>query len=381
MKKTAALLAILTLFSTGAFANEKLTLETQGHFAAGGITIQREGTYDNKKFGGWASPIEQGQSYRADHAIVSYQIPAKAKNAPLLFIHGYGGSGLCWEMTPDGREGFSTLMLRRRYPAFVIDLPGRGRAGKTSATTTLAPKADEMLWFDIWRLGEYPNYHSDVQFPKDAETLDQFFREMTPDVSAHNMKTDLDAIRVAVNKANALAERYVKNTKSSTPASMQAQTAKNGVILVTHSAGGFPGWLSAINNQNVKAVVSYEPGGYVFPEGEVPDPMPSLTGTASGVPIPMEQFRRLTEIPIVMYFGDYIPEEVTDKLGGENWRVRLQMARKFTESINRHGGNSTLVELPKLGIKGNTHFLMSDLNNGQLADLFDKWLREQKLDK
>ena len=43
MKKTAALLAILTLFSTGAFANEKLTLETQGHFAAGGITIQREG--------------------------------------------------------------------------------------------------------------------------------------------------------------------------------------------------------------------------------------------------------------------------------------------------------------------------------------------------
>ena len=56
-----------------------------------------------------------------------------------------------------------------------------------------------------------------------------------------------------------------------------------------------------------------------------------------------------------MYFGDYIPEEVTDKLGGENWRVRLQMARKFAEAINRHGGNATLVELPKLGIKGNTH--------------------------
>ena len=370
MKKTAALLAILTLFSTGAFANEKLTLETQGHFAAGGITIQREGTYDNKKFGGWASPIEQGQSYRADHAIVSYQIPARAKNAPLLFIHGYGGSGLCWEMTPDGREGFSTLMLRRRYPAFVIDLPGRGRAGKTSATTTLAPKADEMLWFDIWRLGEYPNYHSDVQFPKDAETLDQFFREMTPDVSAHNMKTDIASISAAIDKTVVMTAKNGSASKNA-----------NGVVLVTHSAGGFPGWLSAMGNKNVKAVASYEPGGYVFPEGEVPDPMPSLTGTASGVPIPMEQFRRLTEIPIVMYFGDYIPEEVTDKLGGENWRVRLQMARKFTESINRHGGNATLVELPKLGIKGNTHFLMSDLNNGQLADLFDKWLREQKLDK
>ena len=369
MKKTAILLALLTALSTGALASEKLTLETQGHFAAGGITIQREGTYDNSKFAGWATPIEQGQSYRADHAIVSYQIPAKAKNAPLLFIHGYGGSGLCWEMTPDGREGFSTLMLRKHYPAYVIDLPGRGRAGKTSATTTVTPKADEMLWFAIWRLGEYPNYHNDVQFPKDAETLNQFFREMTPDLSAHNLKTDLAAISAAIDKTAAM-----------TGSSLHGKDPA-GVVLVTHSAGGFPGWLSAIGNSKVKAVASYEPGGYVFPEGEVPEPMPSLTGTASGVPVPMEQFKRLTEIPIVMYFGDYIPEEVTDKLGGENWRVRLQMARKFADAINRHGGNATLVELPKLGIKGNTHFLMSDLNNGQLADLFDAWLKEQKLDK
>ncbi|MBQ5344325.1 MAG: alpha/beta fold hydrolase [Acidaminococcaceae bacterium] len=369
MKKTAILLTMLAMFSTGAFAAENLTLETQGHFAAGGTTIQREGTYDNKKFNGWASPVEQGQSYRGDHAVVGYQIPARAKNAPLLFIHGYGGSGLCWEMTPDGREGFSTLMLRRHYPAFVMDLPGRGRARKTTAASTLTPKADEMLWFDIWRLGEYPNYHADVQFPKDPETLDQFFREMTPDLSAHNMSTDLAAISAAVDKASAI--------------SAKAGAAKEtpGVVLVTHSAGGFPGWLSAMGNQKVKAVASYEPGGYVFPEKEVPDPMPSLTGTVSGVPVPMEQFKRLTEIPIVMYFGDYIPEEVSDKLGNENWRVRLQMARKFAETVNRHGGNATVVELPKLGIKGNTHFLMSDLNNGQLASLLDQWLQEQKLDR
>ena len=43
---------------------------------------------------------------------------------------------------------------------------------------------------------------------------------------------------------------------------------------------------------------------------------------------------------------------------------------------NRHGGNATLVELPKLGIKGNTHFLMSYLNKQQLADLLDQWLKK-----
>lgn len=81
----------------------------------------------------------------------------------------------------------------------------------------------------------------------------------------------------------------------------------------------------------------------------------------------MDEFLKLTRIPIVLYFGDYIPEEPTDKLGGENWRVRLQMGRKFVEAINRYGGNA--------------HFLMSDLNNAEIADLLDKWIQNYVLDK
>jgi hypothetical protein len=50
-------------------------------------------------------------------------------------------------------------------------------------------------------------------------------------------------------------------------------------ILVTHSQAGGPGWITAIRSPNVKAIVSYEPGGnFVFPEGEVPDPIPSSVG-------------------------------------------------------------------------------------------------------
>lgn len=127
----------------------------------------------------------------------------------------------------------------------------------------------------------------------------------------------------------------------------------------------------------MKAVVSYEPGGFVFPDGEVPERIDGLTGGVAGTPVPMEQFRRLTEIPIVLYFGDYIPETPSQNLGDENWRVRLQMARKFVETINRNGGNATLVELPKIGIYGNTHFLMQDLNNDELARLLDEWLQSK----
>ena len=48
--------------------------------------------------------------------------------------------------------------------------------------------------------------------------------------------------------------------------------------------------------------------------------------------------------------------------------------------MNKRGGDVTLVELPALGIRGNTHFPMSDLNNVQIADLLSKFLADKKLD-
>ena len=51
---------------------------------------------------------------------------------------------------------------------------------------------------------------------------------------------------------------------------------------------------------------------------------------------------------------DNIPTEPTDIAGRDNWRVRLAMARLWVDAINRHGGDATLVHLPKIGITGNT---------------------------
>lgn len=345
MKKILSLSLLLGF--AGAVVAQNITIAKQGHFSVGGQTIQHPGAYDNQKFVGWATQEEAGQSYRADHAFVDFQIPADSKKLPLVYVHGFGGSGVCWQMTPDGRDGFATLMLRRGWSSYVVDLPGRGRAGRTSATTTVKPVADEMFWFDIWRIGIWPNYNKGVQFPKDSVSLSQFFREMTPDISDH--RQDVPAL-------GALSDRIGDH------------------ILVTHSAGGFPGWMSAMQNKEVKGVVSYEPGGFVFPEGEVPAPIEGLTGGVSGIPVSKEQFEQLTKIPVILYFGDYIPETPSQNLGDENWRVRLQMARKFVETINKHGGNATLIELPKIGIYGNTHFLMQDLNNDELADLLERWL-------
>jgi hypothetical protein len=152
-------------------------------------------------------------------------------------------------------------------------------------------------------------------------------------------------------------------------------------ILVTHSQGGGPGWVSAIKNRNVRAVVSYEPGsGFAFPHGEVPPPMKSSGDTLEAVGVPLAQFMELTRIPIVIVYGDYIPERPMAVPSQDQWRTRLAMARLWADAVNRRGGDVTVVHLPELGIRGNTHFPFSDLNNLEIAGLLSEFLQKKGLD-
>lgn len=81
----------------------------------------------------------------------------------------------------------------------------------------------------------------------------------------------------------------------------------------------------------------------------------------------MDEFKRLIEIPIIIYYGDYIPEDPENNPGKEQWRAALEMARLWTDAVNKKGGDVSLVPLPEIGLKGKTHFPMSDLNNRAVA--------------
>lgn len=108
MKNMIITAALLTCVMQFVAAQENIVIERQGSIAVGGTVIQRSGQYDNSQFGGWGTPVEHGQSYHADHAVVDFQIPANAHKLPLVFVHGYGQSSRCWATTPDGREGFNS---------------------------------------------------------------------------------------------------------------------------------------------------------------------------------------------------------------------------------------------------------------------------------
>jgi hypothetical protein len=152
-------------------------------------------------------------------------------------------------------------------------------------------------------------------------------------------------------------------------------------ILVTHSKGGGPGWRTAIKSRNVRAIVAYEPGyNFIFPDGEVPSPMPSTGGTLEAVGIPLSEFMLLTKIPIIMFYGDNIAEKPTVNPGQDFWRVAMAMAKLWAKAVNSRGGDVTVVHLPEIGIRGNTHFLFSDLNNLEVADLMSEFLAKKGLD-
>ena len=50
-------------------------------------------------------------------------------------------------------------------------------------------------------------------------------------------------------------------------------------VVLTHSSTGIRGWITGIKSDKVAAIVGYEPGAYVYPEGELPPCIPRADGT------------------------------------------------------------------------------------------------------
>ncbi|WP_092177042.1 alpha/beta fold hydrolase [Bosea sp. OK403] len=347
----AAILVSLPTAAQQAARTEPVLIQDQGSFAVGGSVTTAPGTFDPLK------PLApMGQTFHGDHLYAFYQVPVNARSLPIVMWHGAGQFSKTWETTPDGREGFQNIFLRRRFATYLIDQPRRGNAGRSTVEATLKPTPDEQFWFGQFRIGIWPNYFDGVQFDRKPETLNQYFRAMTPNTGPFDATLISDSV-------SALFARIGPG------------------ILMTHSQSGGPGWLTAIKSPDVKAIVAFEPGsGFVFPQGELPKPVPTSFDMIEGVPVPMADFMALTKLPIIVFYGDNIPAKPTDVPTQDAWRGRLEMARIWADTVNKHGGQVRLVHLPEAGIRGNTHFPFSDLNNIEIADQVTTFLAEKKLD-
>ena len=318
MKSVLIISLILLLAGCSGKDSNVLMIAEQGSFAVGGTVLKDS----------------LGHTFHVDHAYVFYQKPVDARKYPLVFGHGVGQFSKTWETTPDGREGFQNIFLRKGFPVYLVDQPRRGNAGRSTETATISPAFDEELWFNRFRVGIWPDYFKGVQFSRDPEALNQYFRQMTPTIGTIDFEVYSDAYAALFDKIG--------------PA-----------IFVTHSQGGPVGWQTLLKTKNIKGIVSYEPG--------------------CGIPFPEGQFMEYTRIPIVVYYGDNLPE-TDERPEIYEWTRRLHLMRQWAKMLNDLGGDVTVVHLPEAGLHGNTHFPMSDLNNAEVAELMLKWLKEKNLD-
>lgn len=324
-------------------------------------------------YGGRVSRLADGDTFHADHGYAQHFAPVGARALPLVMWHGAGQSGKTWETTPDGREGFAQIFLRRRWPVYVVDQPRRGRAGKTDAADgsfNHNPQAGEAYLWSNFRMGEWrppaaPTFFPNVQVPRDTTALDQFLRQQT-------FNTGPEPFPDAAQRA----------MMAETGAALLARTGP--AILLTHSHSGQYGWATAMRTLSVRAIVAFEPGEYAFPAdappADLPTPSTRLRTFMAPQIVPAADFDRLARIPILIVFGDNITSEPSEDYGRELWRLSRARATQFADALKRRGGDVTLLDLPSVGLCGNTHFPMSDLNNIAVADRVSAWLHARRLD-
>ena len=323
---------------------EVLRIKKQGMFSAGGTVLTSDGVFDVANY----YTSRKGSTLHVDHANVFYQMPEHETGLPMVFLHGYGQSRMGWMTTPDGREGWSDMFLRKGHSVFLIDQPRRGEAGQTSKAGTISTTPSDQTWYTQFRIGTFINgaftYNENSQFPRGDDVLDQFFRQMTPDTGMDSANGDQNIDYEVVAKAVAAVIDKVFE-----------MTGKNS-ILVTHSQGGIAGWDTVLYTQHVASIIAIEPGF-----------APSSDGPA---------YNKLMEIkiPICFYYGDYIEGDFPNVPASGMWNMMRGSAETFEQNYTDQGGKCTVYDLPDEGINGNDHMMFQDLNNDVVADHIEKWI-------
>ncbi len=316
-----------------------LVLKDQGSFFVGGADTPTDAmSGDPAGRNGYSNT----DVIRTNQMYVQFQVPkGDANRVPIVLLHGCCLSAKTWEDTPDGRMGWAEYLVRNQHAVYLPDQSSRARSGFDATTINQVrlgqkPASDLPVIFtfgkaaawDLFRFGpQYPTPFSDQQFP--IEALGEFGNQVIP---------DLNATLPAPNPT------YANLAKV-------AQMA-GGAVLVGHSESGFfPEQAALVDSSGVRGIVSIE--------GQCPAPTDA-------------QIKTLSKVPTLIVFGDHLADS---KISAPLWTKALSDCKAFVRRLKAAGGTALLAELPKFGFKGNTHMLMQDRNNLDVADWMLDWIR------
>lgn len=320
-------------------ANDDIVLRGMGSFHVGGRVAEISGKpvrNIQRQPGGPITAFDPNGQYMVEQMYVQYFLPKNRKGkAPLLMWHGGGLTGVTYESTPDGREGWVNMFVRYGWDVYNSDAVERGRAGFAPpeiwpGEPIFLPYRDP---FERFRIGDGPgSWNPDPprarvipgnQFPVAAYA--NFMRQTVP----RWLCTD-DAVIAAYT---ALVDRL------------------GPCVILAHSQGGaFAFRVAEQRPDKIKAIVAIES---------------ATAGNVANAP-------KLKDVPVLMLFGDYVEQH-------SRWAAFKAIDTEYANAIKAAGGSVDWIDLPALGIEGNSHMLMQDRNNAAVAAVIQRWLMSKGL--
>ncbi len=317
-----------------AMANDDIVLRGMGSFHIGGRIAEVSGKEVRmivRQPGGPLTKLDPNGQYMVEQMYVQYFLPKARKGKfPLLMWHGGGLTGVTYESTPDGREGWLNHFLRQGWDVYVSDAVERGRSG--FASPDIWPSQPTFLTyqdpFERFRIGDGEGSWNiepakrrvlpGSQFP--VEAYENYMKQSVP----RWLTTD-----------KAIIDAYVALVDKVCPC-----------VLLAHSQGGAFGFkVAELRPDKVKAIVAIE-------------------SATAGI---VANAGKLKDTPVLMVFGDYVDQH-------PRWSTFKKIDMEYGNAVTAAGGTVDWINLPDLGIKGNSHMLMQDKNNGEIAAVIQKWL-------
>lgn len=318
-----------------------LVLKAVGSFFVDGKTVKQSDIELSSIFD---RPVDGGGHLVIQQMYVQYMIPMSVIGPPVVMLHGATLTAKTYETTPDGRMGWEEYFVRHGRAVYLPDQVFRGRSGVDIATYNnvrkgiLPPSAlpnafrhsNELNWH-IFRFGPRPGTpFPDEQFP--VGYADELAKQAVPDFNAQLPRPN--------PTYKALADLAFE---------------LHGAVLMGHSESGtFPLEAALEDIRGIRGLILVEPG---------------LCGFPAYTP---KQIAALSAVPILVIFGDHLDSPTG--LPPFAWTNALASCKRFVANINGDGGKATMMYLPAMGIHGNSHMLMMDKNNLQIAGLILKWM-------
>lgn len=327
-------------------------------------------------------PIMGGQMY-----VDVWQPHEITQPYPVLIFHGNGQTGVDWQQTPDGRAGWAYYLIDQGYIVYMVDYPARGRSTyiperfADSVHGGLGIRTAEQLetiWTNVEEKGNFPLNNNHTQWPGEGKPGDPIFDNF---------------IKTQVQFAG-------ESTRLARLAAMELLDEIGPVILLTHSQGGGVGFgVADGRSEQVKGLITVEPGGpqigrvstadvaYTgapanswgpvnYPltyDPPVDDPSELITyleaeADQSGeVPCylqeePARQLINMKEIPVLSISADGTYHRVFDAC--------------IPKWLNQAGVKTDFIRLEDVGISGNGHMMMLELNSDDIIEFIHEWIQE-----